>query len=86
VISIKIIFDTQSEIRDCLLNIISISIKMLHDNLVSVILQKLSIDTIYRLYLRSSLVRKIVDKQTFWIDLIKPRGQRPPNFVYILYL
>ena len=42
----------------------------LNSNLISLLLDRLTIDTTFRLYRQSSLVRRIVNDQQFWRRLI----------------
>ena len=55
--------------------------------LIELWLTRVSLRTIYRLYLTSSVVRKIIFKQSFWIELTRRRYGILPTFIpdYRLY-
>lgn len=43
----------------------------INENLLGLVLAKLTTDTIFRLYQKSSMVRRLVEKQSFWKALIE---------------
>lgn len=60
------------------------------EELWSIILGKLTVETIFRLYQKSSLVRRVVERQTFWKGLIERDYEVIPKFpinlkLYYLY-
>ena len=52
----------------------------LDENLFGLVLSKLTVDTIFRLYQKSSMIRRLVERQTFWRSLIERDYGLVPKF------